>query len=93
MLDLVGNVWEWTTGDFVEVKQKLFRTVRVEHKVLRGGAYNTKTEALRLALFEFDRSHRIVPDEETAYAAVAGKILEDVASGKMKTKPFSIREL
>ncbi len=38
------------------------------------------------------RNHKITPDEETAYAMVAGKVLARVAEGKEKTKPFSLPE-
>jgi hypothetical protein len=53
----------------------------------------TKTEALRLALFEFNQRHGVLPDEETAYALLAEKILGDVDSGKTKLKPFKLSEL
>jgi len=61
--------------------------------MLRAGYAKTKTEALRLALFEFDQRHKIVPKEEIAYALVAKKILEDVETGKEKVKKFSFKEL
>ena len=65
----------------------------VVKSMIAAGYAKTKTEALRLALFEFDRSNRVVPGEETAYSIVANKILDDVKTGKVKTKPFSIKEL
>jgi hypothetical protein len=64
----------------------------VEYMVKQGYA-KTKTEALRLALFEFDQKHKLVPDEETAFELFAGKILSDVEGGKEKTKGFSLTEL
>ncbi len=66
---------------------------RVVESMVDAGFAKTKTEALRLALYEFDQKHKLVPDEETAYALVAKKILDKVDSGKEKTKPFSLSEL
>ncbi len=61
--------------------------------MLKGGYAKTKTEALRLALFEFDQRHKIVPKEDTAYELVAQNILLNVNSGKEKVKKFSFKEL
>ena len=44
-------------------------------------------------LFEFDQMHSVVPDEDTAYALVAQKLLEDVESGKVKLKKFDFKML
>lgn len=66
---------------------------RVVDLMIREGYAKTKTEALRLALYEFDREHQIVPDEETAFAVVARDIAAQVDSGKLKAKPFSLKEL
>ena len=63
-----------------------------EYMILEGYA-KTKTEALRLALFEFDRQYHVVPDEDTAFELAAKKILDSVASGREKVKKFSLKEL
>lgn len=41
-----------------------------------------------MALFEFDRRHKVVPDEETVFSLLAEKVLERVESGKEKVKNF-----
>ncbi|HLC47637.1 MAG TPA: hypothetical protein VJI13_01060 [Candidatus Norongarragalinales archaeon] len=66
---------------------------RVVEFMIKNGFVKTKTEALRLALFEFDQMHSVVPDEDTAYALVAQKLLEDVESGKVKLKKFDFKML
>ena len=66
---------------------------RVADCMMRTGYVKTKTEAIRLALFEFNEHHGVVPDEELAYAMVAKDIADKVDSGKMKAKPFKLREL
>lgn len=66
---------------------------RVVSFMLKEGYAKTKTEALRLALFEFDRTHKVIPDEETSLELIAEKIISDVKSGKEKTRKFSLKEL
>lgn len=66
---------------------------RVLEYMIKEGYAKTKTEALRLALFEFDQRHKVVPTEDMAYELVAQKILKDVKLGKEKTKKFSLKEL
>ncbi len=66
---------------------------RVVELMVAEGYAKTKTEALRLALHEFDRTHKIVPDEDTAFALVAQKVLSQVDSGHVQTKKFSLKEL
>ncbi|MFH0973668.1 MAG: hypothetical protein V1817_02690, partial [Candidatus Micrarchaeota archaeon] len=66
---------------------------RIVDLMVKEGFVKTKTEALRLALFEFNRSHNVVPDEDTAYALLAEHILAGVDSGKVKVKKFSLKEL
>lgn len=50
-LHLAGNVWEWTSGTYVvrPERRTLFGKVKpaVEHRVLRGGAFDTPEAALR----------------------------------------------
>lgn len=66
---------------------------KVVELMIEEGYVKTKTEALRLALYEFDRAHKVVPDEETAFALVVEDILAGVKTGKEKVRPFSLREL
>ena len=63
----------------------------VVESMIRLGYAKTKTEAIRLALFQFDQTHKVTEDE--AYELLAGQILQDVASGKMKTRKFNLHEL
>jgi hypothetical protein len=55
------------------------------------GYAKTKTEALRLTVYEFDKTNHISEDE--LFEAAAGKMLKDIKSGKEKTKKFSLKEL
>ena len=68
-------------------------TAQVVDLMIKTGFVKTKTEALRLALFEFDQTHKLVPDEETAFSLTVERILSDVDAGKEKTKRFSLSEL
>jgi len=66
-------------------------TGTVVERMLSLGYAKTKTEAIRLALFQFDQTHKLT--EEQAYDGLAGKIIKEVESGKMKTRKFSSKEL
>lgn len=66
---------------------------QVIESMIESGFAKTKSEALRLALYEFDRSHHLVPNEEVAFALVAKDILNKVEEGREKVKPFSLSEL
>lgn len=46
-LQLVGNVWEWTSGSYPVVKRSFFSRRTIEHKVLRGGSYVSAPSTLR----------------------------------------------
>jgi hypothetical protein len=59
--------------------------------MIRLGYAKTKTEAIRLALYQFDQDHKLT--DEQAYEGLAGKILQGVASGKVKTRKFKPSEL
>ncbi|HIH50699.1 MAG: hypothetical protein ABSE71_04685 [Candidatus Micrarchaeaceae archaeon] len=61
-------------------------TAEVVEKMLVDGYAKTKTEAIRLALFEFDQIHKLT--EEELYAKAAGKMLKDLKSGKEKTSKY-----
>ncbi|MDE1871227.1 MAG: hypothetical protein KGI06_03230 [Candidatus Micrarchaeota archaeon] len=60
----------------------------VVDKMLEDGYAKTKTEAIRLALFEFDRIHKLT--EEELYANAVQKMLKDIKSGKEKTTKYTI---
>jgi len=62
----------------------------VDAMILLGYA-KTKTEAIRLALYQFDQEHKLT--EEQVFENLSGKILKEVDSGKMKTRKFSLKEL
>jgi len=66
------------TGDVVE-------------SMIRLGYAKTKTEAIRLALYQFDQMHRLTDEE--VFGNLAGKILKGVGSGEMKTRKFRLSEL
>ena len=55
------------------------------------GYAKTKTEALRLTVYEFDKNNHVQEDE--LFEAAAGKILKNIKFGKEKTKKFSLKEL
>ncbi len=59
--------------------------------MIRLGYAKTKTEAIRLALYQFDQDHNL--SDEKAFDEVTGKILEGVESGKIKTRKFKPSEL
>ncbi|KKT91301.1 MAG: hypothetical protein UW92_C0014G0001 [Candidatus Jorgensenbacteria bacterium GW2011_GWA2_45_13] len=59
--------------------------------MIRLGYAKTKTEAIRLALYQFDQEHKLT--EEQAFAGLTGKILGGVDSGKVKTRKFKLSEL
>jgi hypothetical protein len=63
----------------------------VVENMIRLGYAKTKTEAIRLALYQFDQMHKLT--EEEVFDALTGKILENVSSKKMKTRKFDIGEL
>lgn len=49
----------------------------------------TKTEAVRLALFEFDQMHGLTDDE--LYAVAAEKMIKDIGRGKEKVHKFVLK--
>ena len=59
--------------------------------MIRLGYAKTKTEATRLALYQFDQMHKL--SEEQVFQGLTGKILEGVNSGKVKTRKFKLSEL
>lgn len=59
--------------------------------MLKRGYAKTKTEALRLTVYEFDRSHALTDD--ALFEQAAGKMLVDIKSGKEKVRKFSLHEL
>ena len=65
---------------------------QVVAEMINRGYAKTKTEALRLALFEFGQKHELV-DEEEALSLMVGDILKKVDAGKIKVKKFDISKL
>lgn len=63
----------------------------VVENMIRLGYAKTKTEAIRLALYQFDQTHKLTDEE--VFDNLTGKILENVSSGKMKTRRFKTSEL
>lgn len=59
-------------------------TSEVVDSMLKRGYAKTKTEAIRLALFEFDQEHELTDDR--LYAEAAGKILGEISKGREKTR-------
>lgn len=59
--------------------------------MIRLGYAKTKTEAIRLALYQFDQDHKLTTEQ--VFEGLAGKVIEGVASGKVKTRKFSLKEL
>ncbi len=62
---------------------------RVIDRMVEENYAKTKTEAIRLALFEFDQLHGLTDDE--LYALAAERMLKDIRSGKEKVHRFSLR--
>lgn len=63
----------------------------VVDQMIRLGYAKTKTEAIRLALYQFAQDHKL--SDEQAFGDLTGKILEGVSTGKIKTRKFSLDEL
>ncbi|MFA6907291.1 MAG: hypothetical protein WC263_00510 [Candidatus Micrarchaeia archaeon] len=59
--------------------------------MLKRGYAKTKTEALRLAVYEFDRTHSLT--EDAVFELAAEKMLSDIKSGKEKVRKFNPHEL
>ena len=66
-------------------------TADIIDKMLDDGYAKTKTEAIRLALFEFDQIHKLT--EEELYAKAAQKILKDIKSGKEKISKYKVKAM
>ena len=61
----------------------------VIEKMVNDGYAKTRTEAIRLALFEFDQIHKLTEDE--LYSKAAQKMLGDIRSGKEKTTKYVLK--
>jgi hypothetical protein len=59
---------------------------KVINRMVEENYAKTKTEAVRLALFEFDQMHGLTDDD--LYAVAAGKMLNDISKGKEKVHKF-----
>ena len=62
----------------------------VIEKMVDDGYAKTKTEAIRLALFEFDQIHKLTEDE--LYEKATQKMLSDIRSGKEKTTRYVLKQ-
>ena len=66
-------------------------TGSVVDAMIRLGYAKTKTEAIRLAIYQFDQDHDL--SEEQAFEDLTGKLLKGVKTGKIKTRKFNPSEL
>ena len=64
-------------------------TADIIERMVEDGYVKTKTEAIRLALFEFDQMHKLTDDE--LYAKAAQKMLKEIASGKEGVRKFVVK--
>jgi hypothetical protein len=62
---------------------------KVLNRMVEENYAKTKSEAVRLALFEFDQLHGLTDDE--LYTVAAEKIIKRVETGKEKIHRFSAR--
>ncbi len=62
----------------------------VIEKMLADGYAKTKTEAIRLALFEFDQIHKLTEDE--LYEKATQKMLSEIRSGREKTSKYILKQ-
>ena len=63
----------------------------VVNSIIKRGYAKTRTEAIRLALFEFDKEFGFT--EERLFEKAAEKVLSGIESGKEKARRFSLKEL
>jgi Arc/MetJ-type ribon-helix-helix transcriptional regulator len=63
-------------------------TKEVIDRMVEKNYVKTKTEAIRLALFEFDQMHGLTDDE--LYSTAAEKILKNIKVGKEKVHEFKL---
>jgi len=66
-------------------------TGNVVDRMISRGYAKTKTEAIRLAIYQFDQAHGLTEDE--VFDKVTGKVLAQIDSGKMKMRKFNLSEL
>ena len=64
-------------------------TDKVLERMVEENYAKTKSEAIRLALFEFDQLHGLTDDE--LYAVAAERITKRIESGKERIHKFNIR--
>ncbi len=62
---------------------------KVLNKMVEENYAKTKSEAIRLALFEFDQLHGLTEDE--LYSVAAEKMVKRIETGKEKIHRFSMR--
>ena len=66
-------------------------TGNVVDRMISRGYAKTKTEAIRLAIYQFDQAHGLTEDE--VFDELTGKVLAQVESGKMKMRKYDVHEL
>lgn len=66
-------------------------TGNVVDRMISCGYAKTKTEAIRLAIYQFDQAHGLTDDE--VFDKLTGKVLAQIDSGKMKMRKFNLSEL
>ncbi len=62
---------------------------KVLERMIQENYAKTKSEAVRLALFEFDQLHGLTEDE--LYAVAAERMMKKIESGKEKIHRFRLR--
>lgn len=62
----------------------------VVERMVKENYVKTKTEAIRLALFEFDQIHGLTDDE--LYTIAAEKIIKDIKAGGEKVHTLIMRK-
>jgi hypothetical protein len=84
---------KWHNGDFMANAniELTGYTGDVVDMMIRLGYAKTKTEAIRLALYQFDQEHKLT--DEQVFEGLAEKVMQGIASGKVKTRKFRLKEL
>lgn len=62
---------------------------KVLNRMVEENYAKTKSEAVRLALFEFDQLHGLTDDE--LYSVAVEKIIKNIETGKEKIHKFNLR--
>ncbi len=60
--------------------------------MVKKGLAKTKTEAIRLALFDFEKRHWVM-EEDDVFGYAAAHVMKEIDSGRMKTHSMTLDEL